>query len=162
MSKIISHSDQQTKKIAQQFIAKLKGPAVLGLVGDLGAGKTQFTKGLAAALQIKNRLTSPTFVLLKPYKVARSEQGIKKLIHIDCYRLSHPEELLALGWQELLTDQNLIVVEWADKIKSIMPADTLWINFEYGQRAGERIISIKPKITISKSKQSSKPKISSR
>ncbi len=141
MPKIISHSDQETQKIAQQLIVKLKGPAVLGLVGDLGAGKTQFTKGLAAALQIKNRLTSPTFVLLKPYKVARSRQGIKKLIHIDCYRLSRPEELLALGWQELLTDQNLIVVEWADKIKSIMPADTVWIHFKQGRREKERIIS---------------------
>lgn len=142
MSLITTHSAQETHALAKKIIAALPGPAVLGLVGDLGTGKTEFAKGVAEALKIKNRITSPTFVLLKPYKVARSRQGIKRLIHIDCYRLSHPEELLALGWQELLSEQNLIVVEWADKIKSIMPANTIWLNFRQGRGEKERIIQI--------------------
>ncbi|HOZ36348.1 MAG TPA: tRNA (adenosine(37)-N6)-threonylcarbamoyltransferase complex ATPase subunit type 1 TsaE [bacterium] len=161
MSKITTQSDQETQKLAERFAAGLKGPAVLGLVGELGSGKTQFTKGLARALKIKNRITSPTFVLLKPYPITHPQKGIKNLIHIDCYRLSHPEELLALGWQELLiSKENLIVVEWADKIKNIMPKDTLWIDLKQGRGETERIIQIKSKILMSNKIQNPKLKLS--
>ena len=146
MSKITTHSAKETKDFAKQMINQLNGPTVLGLVGDLGAGKTEFAKGVAEALKVKNRITSPTFVLLKIYKVDKNKKGLKNLIHIDCYRLSHPEELLAIGWAEFLKkNDSLIIVEWADKIKNIMPADTIWLNFHQGRGEEERTVELKNK-----------------
>ncbi|NCP16914.1 tRNA (adenosine(37)-N6)-threonylcarbamoyltransferase complex ATPase subunit type 1 TsaE [Candidatus Kuenenbacteria bacterium CG_4_9_14_3_um_filter_39_14] len=131
---IITNSARQTIALGKKYAAELKLGAVLGLIGELGAGKTQFVKGLAKGLGIKNNISSPTFVLLKKYN---------QLIHIDCYRLSNSEELLDLGWQELVTDKNnIIVVEWADKIRKIMPQDTRWIKFSIGKKDNQRKISI--------------------
>ncbi|NMC51283.1 tRNA (adenosine(37)-N6)-threonylcarbamoyltransferase complex ATPase subunit type 1 TsaE [Candidatus Kuenenbacteria bacterium] len=147
MSQITAHSISETQKLAVNFIHKITGPAVLGLVGALGSGKTHFTKGLAQGLKIKKHITSPTFVLLKIYPAPQNKKGIKNLIHVDCYRLGHEEELLALGWEEILRkNDSLIVVEWADKIKSIMPQNTIWFNFRQGRGEEERIISTKPQI----------------
>jgi tRNA threonylcarbamoyladenosine biosynthesis protein TsaE len=139
---MISHSPTQTKTIAKKLASELKPGAVLALVGDLGAGKTQFVKGLAEYFGIKKNITSPTFVLLKPYQTKNNQ--IKKLIHIDCYRLNSPKELLAIGFQEFLENKNnLVVIEWADKIKSLLPKNTVWIKFSLGQKETERKIEIK-------------------
>jgi len=144
MSKITTHSSTETQKLGIKIAGQITGPAVFGLVGELGAGKTHLTQGIAQGLNIKKHLTSPTFVLLKVYPVAKNKKGIKNLIHLDCYRLSHPEELSALGWQEFLDKkESVIVVEWADKIKGIMPADTVWIALEQGRGETERIIEFK-------------------
>ena len=141
MPKITTHSDLETKALGQKLAEQLSGPTVFGLVGDLGAGKTQLTKGLAEGLGIKKHLASPTFVLLKVYPVVKNKKGIKNLIHIDCYRLSRPEELLDLGWEEFLSKkESVIVVEWADKIKGIMPEGTVWIDLRQGRGESEREI----------------------
>jgi tRNA threonylcarbamoyladenosine biosynthesis protein TsaE len=142
--KYLTKSEKQTFVLAKKIVSKLKGGEVICLMGDLGAGKTAFTKGLAQALKVKNIVTSPTFVLLKIYKVFKNKKGIKNLIHLDCYRLGHAEELFAIGWEEFLKKKDsLIVVEWADKIKSIMPADTVWLNFRQGRGEEEREIKLK-------------------
>lgn len=134
---MISSSPNQTISFAKKFAAQLKPGTVLGLVGELGAGKTQFTKGLAQGFGITKNITSPTFVLLKQYSL---KQG--SFIHIDCYRLSHPEELLDVGFNELVNDSNnIVVIEWADKIKSIMPKKTKWIKFKTGKGENQRIIN---------------------
>lgn len=156
---MITNSAKQTIDFAKKFAGKLKPGAVLGLVGDLGAGKTQFAKGLAEGLGIEDQITSPTFVLLKNYKIIpthndsqakRSDSGgnqeleIRNLIHIDCYRLHSAEELLDIGWEEFTQNKNnIVVVEWADKIKSIMPADTVWISFEHLKENEQRKIIVK-------------------
>lgn len=120
--KKITTSEEETIKLGQEFVAGIKPGAVLGLVGELGAGKTQFVKGLAKGLGIKDVITSPTFVLLKKYN---------KLIHIDCYRLNNVEEVLDLGLEEYIKQENnIIVIEWADKIKKILPENTVWIEFK--------------------------------
>ncbi len=139
--KFVTQSPQETIKLANKLGRHFIGGTVLALQGDLGAGKTHFTKGLAQALNIQENITSPTFVLLKEYLVKNNQHNIKKLIHIDCYRLSNPEELLALGWQELINNaENLIVIEWADKIKSILPPQTRWLNFKLGATENQRLI----------------------
>jgi tRNA threonylcarbamoyladenosine biosynthesis protein TsaE len=101
---------------------------VLALYGDLGAGKTAFTKILAKELGIIEEVTSPTFVVMKRYDIEKGPW--RSLIHIDAYRLESEEELRVLGFQEWLLDPNaLIVIEWADKVESSLPADTLRLRF---------------------------------
>ena len=154
MKTIITHSEKQTIQLGKKLAQAIKSGQIIGLAGELGAGKTQFVKGLAQGFGIKNIITSPTFVLLKFYKIQnskfpglakRSGAGkIQNLAHIDCYRLDKPEELLDLGWDELVNNpNNIIVIEWADKIKSIMPKNTQWINFKTGKKENQRIISFK-------------------
>ncbi|OGG98625.1 tRNA (adenosine(37)-N6)-threonylcarbamoyltransferase complex ATPase subunit type 1 TsaE [Candidatus Kuenenbacteria bacterium RIFCSPHIGHO2_12_FULL_42_14] len=146
--KNITRSGQETERLGKKVAGSLFGPAVFGLVGDLGAGKTQFVKGLALGLGIKAHITSPTFVLLKIYKIKNHQSAIINLqssicnlVHIDCYRLADSSELLDLGFKEFLQNKNsLIVVEWADKIKSILPKDTIWIKFNHGKKPEERVI----------------------
>ncbi|OGG86694.1 tRNA (adenosine(37)-N6)-threonylcarbamoyltransferase complex ATPase subunit type 1 TsaE [Candidatus Kuenenbacteria bacterium RIFCSPHIGHO2_02_FULL_39_13] len=156
MSKIIiTNSEKETINFGKKFVAQLKAGTIIGLVGKLGAGKTQFVKGLAQGLGIKNNITSPTFVLLKTYNLParhRCAQALAggqlttndlQLIHVDCYRLSSPEELADIGWRELVSDKNnIIVVEWADKIRKIMPKNTIWIKFSIGKKDNQRKISI--------------------
>jgi len=141
MSQILTHSAKETISFGKKFARNLKNGAVLALVGELGAGKTQFVKGLAQGLGLRKNITSPTFVLLKNYPLPITRYPLRNLIHIDCYRLSHPEELIDLGLKELLADKsNLIVIEWADKIKTILPRGTKWLKFKVGRKPNERII----------------------
>jgi tRNA threonylcarbamoyladenosine biosynthesis protein TsaE len=115
-------------KLAEKFSKRLKGGEVLCLVGDLGAGKTAFTKGLAKGLGVHNIITSPTFVLLKPY--VASSGKINKLVHIDAYRLDSVSELDYIGVEEYFIDKNCItVIEWADKVKDIWPKNKIIISF---------------------------------
>lgn len=114
------------------FLKPLPGEAaVLGLYGELGSGKTTFAQALARALSVKELVTSPTFVIEKRYALPPPNL-FHHLIHVDCYRLTTPDELLALSWSELLADPfNLIVVEWADRVTSALPADHLKIFFAH-------------------------------
>lgn len=143
MQKHTSQSPAQTKNLAKKIAKNFQGREVLGLVGELGSGKTVFVKGLAQGLGIKQNITSPTFVLLKPYSLSlpeASRRGIKKFIHADCYRLDKPEELLAIGIEEYLNNPNCItVIEWAEKIKKILPKRTIWINFKFGKKPGRHM-----------------------
>lgn len=135
---IITQSAGQTQKAGQFFaqelkkdIAYRKKAVVIGLVGDLGSGKTTFIQGLAQGLGIKQKITSPTFVLLKKFNFSDSQNN-GWLYHIDCYRLDHQDQLIDLGFEEIICQsQAIVVLEWAEKVKKILPTDTWWINFEY-------------------------------
>lgn len=136
-------------KFAHNFASRLKGGDIVALSGNLGTGKTQFVKGVANFFKIKKNITSPTFVLIKVYHVKKnhlkpSKGSQFKLVHIDCYRLSSPRELLDIGLQELLdSPRNIILIEWAEKIKNILPKKTFWIKFSYGKKINERLIKLK-------------------
>jgi len=127
----ISSSVGETKKFAAELVKKSfpnkKGGAlVFGLVGELGAGKTHFVQGAATVFGIKRNITSPTFVLMKKYDISKGES--KTMYHIDCYRLDSSRDILDLGWSKIILDQGSIVfVEWAEKIKSILPRDAMLI-----------------------------------
>jgi tRNA threonylcarbamoyladenosine biosynthesis protein TsaE len=100
------------------------GAAVLGLSGELGAGKTALTQEIARQLGVTETVTSPTFVIAKTYPTARSR--FKKLVHVDAYRLESPEEVKGLRWGELLADpEALVVVEWPEKLGEAMPEHAL-------------------------------------
>jgi tRNA threonylcarbamoyladenosine biosynthesis protein TsaE len=142
--KFITNSPEQTIRLAAKLGKKIPPGTILALRGNLGAGKTHFVKGLAQALDTKQIINSPTFVLLKEYSAGQNRQNIKKLIHIDCYRLNEAEQLLELGWTDYLKEKNnLIVIEWADKIKSLLPPQTRWINISSGRNPQQRLICLK-------------------
>lgn len=133
-----SASAKQTFNFAKKFSKNLTGGQTLGLIGNLGAGKTIFAKGLARGLGIKKSLTSPTFVLMKVYQV--KYKSIKQLVHIDAYRIKSASNLKAIGAEEYFNQPDTIaVIEWADKIKSILPKKTKLIKI-YSQKNNLRKI----------------------
>jgi len=145
--KILSCFSNETKKFAGLLAKKIlsrpyekKLALVIGLSGDLGAGKTTFIQGFCRSIGIRKRITSPTFVLFKRFKV--NNPRFANLYHIDCYRLKKPEELLKLGFKEILNNpQNIVLIEWAEKIKKILPKKIIRISFEYGKKENERNIT---------------------
>ncbi|MDA1337604.1 MAG: tRNA (adenosine(37)-N6)-threonylcarbamoyltransferase complex ATPase subunit type 1 TsaE [bacterium] len=139
------NSPKTTKSIARELArtildaSKKRGAFVIALVGQLGAGKTSFVQGLAKELGVKKNVLSPTFLIIKSYDLKKK----RKLYHIDCYRLHNTKELLDLGWKEIISNkENIVAIEWADKIKSIIPKDALWISFVQGSELTERDIVI--------------------
>jgi tRNA threonylcarbamoyladenosine biosynthesis protein TsaE len=114
---------------------------VIGLYGDLGAGKTTFMQFFGATLGVKEKMASPTFVLEKIYPI--SKKDFDKLIHIDAYRIDDPKEMLAIGWEEIVKDpRNIICVEWADKIDHLFPEHFVRIDLTH-REGGKREISIR-------------------
>ncbi len=113
---------------------------IVGLVGDLGAGKTTFVQGFARELGIKKHLPSPTFLIMRNYRVKAGDY--KMLWHMDAYRLKDANELAVLDFQDILEDKhNIVIIEWADKIKKILPKDAIWLNFTHGRKENERTIA---------------------
>ena len=132
------------KKAAEDFILCLKPHAdratVVGLYGDLGAGKTTFTQAAAKALGVTEILNSPTFLIVKSYKL--KVQSLQALIHVDAYRLTSSDELKKLRFGELLSDpHNLILVEWADKVADLLPMDHVQLHFEFVDDTTRKISS---------------------
>lgn len=128
-----SKSLQETQRFAQDFIATLSlssTATVIGLEGDLGSGKTTFTQSIARELGIQETVTSPTFVIEKIYKT--KHQSFTHLIHIDAYRLEKAQELLHVGWEELIKNpENLIFIEWPEKVQEILPSHMKKLNFRF-------------------------------
>jgi tRNA threonylcarbamoyladenosine biosynthesis protein TsaE len=124
---MISESAEETWEIARFIGGKLRKGDVLALSGELGSGKTCFTGGLARGLGVdeKYQITSPTFTLINEYP-ARC-----KLYHFDVYRLNSYSEFEDLGYEEYFCSDGVVVIEWAEKIVEILPADTLFISFKY-------------------------------
>ena len=133
---IISVSAEQTWEIARFIGGKLRKGDVLALSGELGSGKTCFTGGLARGLGVdeKYQITSPTFTLINEYPARW------KLYHFDVYRLNSYSEFEDLGYEEYFCSDGIVVIEWAEKIVKILPADTFFISFEYLDENRRKII----------------------
>lgn len=140
---------EELRAVAEGFLGTIaqnplkETATVVGLSGDLGAGKTAFTKCVASILGITEVVTSPTFILEKIYIIPRSSvvgERFLKLIHIDAYRLESGKDMRALDWDALLLDEkNLIFIEWPEQVKDAMPEDIINLSFEY---AGEGVRQI--------------------
>jgi tRNA threonylcarbamoyladenosine biosynthesis protein TsaE len=128
MAAIISHSAEETYRAGCAAACHVGAGDVLALAGDLGAGKTQWVKGLAAGLGSDAAVTSPTFTLIHEYGGGRLP-----LYHMDCYRLAEPEELLAIGMDDYLDGSGVLVIEWADKFPELMPETARWVRFNIGE-----------------------------
>jgi len=134
----ISNSIENTHHYAAQLLSYLKTNLIC-LYGDLGSGKTTFVQGLAQALGIKKRIISPTFIIVKEYPIHYPLPithlpitHYPSLIHIDCYRLHSALDAKSFNFQELWSNpKNLVVIEWAEKIKPILPKKRIDIKFEY-------------------------------
>jgi tRNA threonylcarbamoyladenosine biosynthesis protein TsaE len=142
--KYISNSIEETQKIADDFIKNISPKTdfafVVGLSGNLGAGKTAFTKCIAKSLGVEEAVTSPTFVIEKIYEL--QNQKFSHLIHIDAYRLESGEELQNLGWQRIISDpKNLILIEWPEKVSSVVP-EHVKMNLKALETAGSHEIEI--------------------
>lgn len=129
-----SKTIEETTRLAGAFVRNvtpLKNQArIVGLHGELGAGKTAFVKGAARALGISHTVASPTFVIEKIYPLRNKK--FRKLVHIDAYRLSEGSELQKLNWKEISSDPgNLILLEWPERVADILPRRFKKIHFEF-------------------------------
>ncbi len=116
-----------------------KRALVLGLEGDLGGGKTTFLQGFAKGLGIKEKITSPTFVIIKRFYVPYSI--FHDFYHIDCYRIRKPKEIFNLGLKEIISNpRNIVAIEWADRIKKILPKNVLFLKFGFVGKTSRKII----------------------
>lgn len=136
--KIISKSEKQTEELGLKLAKELKPGTVIALIGDLGSGKTALTKALAKGLGIEEQVTSPTFTIIQEYSGGRLP-----LYHFDVYRLEGEEDMYELGYEDYFYGDGVCVVEWADRIKELLPKNTIYINIDYGSQENERIYNIK-------------------
>jgi len=125
-SEYVVNSVDETWKLAEEFANELKPGDVVCLEGDLGAGKTTFTQGLAAYLGAKRAVTSPTFCLVVEHPTSRF-----LLVHMDLYRLHDPDDVLAIGWEDYLARDAVMFVEWPDRAGDLIPPDARHIRFEH-------------------------------
>jgi tRNA threonylcarbamoyladenosine biosynthesis protein TsaE len=144
-----SYSSGETKQFgcepAQSLIAHRSGryahALVLALRGDLGAGKTTFTQGFFRGLGIKKNPISPTFVIMRRYKIPVNR--FTDIYHFDAYRLKKEEDMDVLGFGKILADpKNIILIEWPEKIQGALPRGTMRLDFIHGKKENERIIKV--------------------
>lgn len=120
---IRAHSAQETFRVGFTYAAQLGAGSCLALVGELGAGKTTFVQGLAQGLNVRDPVSSPSYLIVQEYA------GPIPLFHVDCYRLRGAQELAEIGFEEYLHSGGVVVVEWADKAPQALPASAQWIYF---------------------------------
>lgn len=140
--KIITHSEQETIEFGKKLARELCGGEVIVLYGALGAGKTMLVKGIARGLGIKKIITSPTFILMNVYKIKDLRFKIKELVHIDCYRVHKAQDIEDIGALEYFgRKDSVVVIEWPEKIKEILPKKKLKIRITFQER-NKRILAI--------------------
>jgi tRNA threonylcarbamoyladenosine biosynthesis protein TsaE len=141
MKKITTKNEKESLDLGELIAQKSKGGEVYSLEANLGSGKTIFCKGFAKGLGIKKNITSPTFVIFNVYKIRGRE--VKKLIHVDAYKIESKEDLEAIGLLDFILDeQNITLIEWGDKIKKYLPKKTKTIKIKQkGEEKREFIFS---------------------
>ena len=123
---VVIDTPEAMKSFGIKLSKFLKSGEVLALIGDLGAGKTHLTQGVANGLGRQEAVTSPTFALVNEYRDCRPE-----LIHFDWYRMEKPEELLAIGWEDYLERDAILVIEWPDRFPEMVPVGSHCIHIEH-------------------------------
>ena len=122
---VITKSPEQTELLGKKLAAFLRPGDVIAYYGDLGAGKTAFTRGLAAGLGIREAVTSPTYTIVNEYL-----SGRMPLFHFDMYRLSSSEELFDIGWEDYLARGGVCAVEWSENVAGALPEETIFVSIE--------------------------------
>lgn len=148
---ILSKNPKDTENIAKTFLkeivskkgkeaSSLSGASVVGLYGNLGAGKTTFTQSFSKILGVKRKVNSPTFVIMKRYSLGKnSKTRWTNLFHIDAYRLKNEKELLNLGWEEIISNpDNLVFIEWPENIAKAMPKKHFKIKISHLARSSDK------------------------
>ena len=119
----VSHSEAETEDLGRRLAAALGPGAVVAYRGDLGLGKTAFTRGLARGLGYQGRVTSPTFTIVYEYEGT----GLP-LFHFDMYRLEGPEDLFGIGWEDYLDRGGVCAVEWSERVEEALPEDAVTVT----------------------------------
>ena len=130
----IRYQESETPTVVQALLSALvpssTGATVVALDGDLGAGKTTLTKEICKQLGIESEVTSPTFVLARWYEA--QHVSWKQVVHIDAYRIESLDELAPLHWDTIIAQpQTLVIVEWPEHIRAVLPPDTKWFHIEH-------------------------------
>ncbi len=130
-------NSKETKALGKMLAQEIRSGLVICLSGELGSGKTTFIQGFLQGLKIKGPYTSPTFVVLKHYKSKEFPISnfqfpkFRNVYHLDAYRVN-AKDIINLGWEEMIQDEgNIILIEWAERIKKIIPPNCFWINFKW-------------------------------
>lgn len=125
-------SVEETWALARRLAAELKPGDVVCLEGDLGAGKTTFTQGLAAAMGVPGRVNSPTFCIVQEHRrQSTAADGSCLLVHMDLYRLHGEDDVVAIGWEDYLAEGAILVVEWPERAGSLVPSDARHVVFTH-------------------------------
>ena len=127
------NSVEETWALAKKLAAELKPGDVICLEGDLGAGKTTFTQGLAAALGVPSRVNSPTFCIVQEHRSSPSTLNPQPtlLVHMDLYRLHGEDDVIAIGWEDYLAEGAILVVEWPERAGTLIPSDARHVVFTH-------------------------------
>ena len=129
----VSSDPEQTRAIASALADGLKGGDVVVLAGDLGAGKTTFVQGAAAALDVRAHVTSPSFVLVREYA------GRARIVHADVYRMRSLQEVIDLGYEELFAPDTITFIEWGDAVGDVLPDARFEVEIRAESEDGRRI-----------------------
>ena len=135
--RFVTHSADETEALGERLAKTLLGGEIIAFTGDLGAGKTAFTRGLARGLGIPMRVTSPTYTIVNEYLSGRIP-----LFHFDMYRLSSSDELFDIGWEDYLERGGVCAVEWSEIVSDALEDGVLRVDIRRGAGEGERIITI--------------------
>lgn len=138
MNAKIIHSADEMVMLGAEFAAEAKPGDVFGLIGTLGTGKTHWSKGFVNAIDGNAQVTSPTFSIVNEYR-----GGNPALFHFDLYRLKSAEELIALGWDEYLDGDAIVICEWADLFPELLPENTTWIEILHAENGTRRVRRVK-------------------
>jgi tRNA threonylcarbamoyladenosine biosynthesis protein TsaE len=133
VQEILIENEKDTREFGHQLASHLEPGSVVALFGDLGSGKTTLTKYIGEGLGVEEIITSPTFTVIQEYR-----NGRIPLYHFDVYRLNGPQDLLDLGYEDYFYGQGVTVIEWADKIQSLLPPGTIYIYLNYGELDHQR------------------------
>lgn len=159
----LTNSSSQTKKLGEKIAREVinnppgKKAVIIGLKGDLGSGKTAFLQGFAKGLGIKQKILSPTFVLMKRYDIKNQGTYFKRnkcsaehlnkeskcsgFYHFDCYRIDKPRELLNFNFKEIISNsKNIITIEWAERIAKVLPKKMIWVEFIFVDKNKRKIL----------------------
>ena len=133
----ITHSPAETEALGARLAEALDAGRVVAFTGDLGAGKTAFVSGMARALGVEDRVTSPTFTIVNEY-----EGGRLPLFHFDMYRLGDADELFHIGWEDYLARGGICAVEWSENIAGALEGDALRVDIRRGAQDTQRVITV--------------------
>ncbi|MBP9751824.1 MAG: tRNA (adenosine(37)-N6)-threonylcarbamoyltransferase complex ATPase subunit type 1 TsaE [Candidatus Moranbacteria bacterium] len=138
----LTHSADETRSLGAAVARDTNPGSILALRGDLGAGKTTFVQGFLEALGAEKPYVSPTFVIMKEYDLAEpSENGIRRIYHVDAYRMDDPEEIEKIGFEEWCADpEGIVLVEWPEKIEPLLPPTTKTISFAWRSDTEREIV----------------------
>ena len=133
----VTHSREETEHLGARLAEVLTGGAVVAFTGDLGAGKTAFVSGMARALGVTERVTSPTFTIVNEYEGDRLP-----LFHFDMYRLGSADELFHIGWEDYLVRGGVCAVEWSENVAEAIEDDAIRVSIVRGDGDDDRVITV--------------------